>query len=219
MGILEVISLSLIELYQSFIATSHPYVASLFNLLFLVLLVVIYSVFVWKFYRFIATKNLIELDLSRYNKLEHPTAAKALAFIFYFVEYLLILPFLIFFWFAAFTFFLIILTDNLDVKTLLVISATVIAAIRMTAYYREDLSKDVAKMLPFTLLSVSLLNPGFFDVERIIGHITRLPEFFGEITLYLVLIIGIEMILRFFDFIFSLFGLEEEESEEKTAQL
>lgn len=200
----------LIDMYKTFTVASPDYIVSLFNLLFLVLLVVIYSVFIWKFYRFIATKNLIELDLSRYNRLEHPFAAKSLAWVFYFVEYLVILPFLIFFWFIAFTFFLIILTDNLDVKTLLVISATVIAAIRMTAYYKEDLSKDVAKMLPFMLLSVSILNPEFLNIERIIGHINRLPEFFGEIALYLSLIIGIEITLRFFDFLLSLFGLEEE---------
>ena len=208
---LEVISADLVGLYQGFMAASPSYVASFFNLLFLVLLVVVYSIFIWKFYRFISTKNLISLNLSKYNKLQHPTAAKTLAGIFYFLEYILILPFLIFFWFAAFTIFLIILTDNLEVKTLLIISATVIAAIRMTAYYKEDLSKDVAKMLPFTLLSVSILNPGFFNVEKIIGHIADIPTFFGEITLYLFLIIAIEIILRFFDFIFSLFGLEEED--------
>lgn len=214
---LEEISTGLIDVYQGFIAASPPYVANLFNLLFLVLLVFVYSVFVWKFYRFISTKNLLKLDLSQYNKMQHPAAAKTIAWLFYFVEYILILPFLIFFWFVAFTFFLIILTDNLDVKTVLVISATVIVVIRMTAYYKEDLSKDVAKMLPFTLLSVSILNPGFFNVERIITHLTKLPEFFGEITLYLVFIIIIEAVLRFFDFIFSLFGLEEEEATETTS--
>jgi len=189
---------------------SPHYVGSFFNLLFLVLLVVVYSVFVWKFYRFIATKNLLGLNLSQYNRLAHPGAAKTLAGVFYFLEYILILPFLIFFWFMAFTLFLIVLTDNLPVNALLIISAMVITAIRMTAYYREDLSKDVAKMLPFTLLSVSILNPNFFDIERIISHLSKLPEFFGEITLYLALIIVIEITLRFFDFIFSLFGLEEE---------
>jgi hypothetical protein len=207
---LEEVSINLIDLYQAFMDASPHYVGSFFNLLFLVLLVVVYSVFVWKFYRFIATKNLLGLNLSQYNRLAHPGAAKTLAGVFYFLEYILILPFLIFFWFMAFTLFLIVLTDNLPVNALLIISAMVITAIRMTAYYREDLSKDVAKMLPFTLLSVSILNPNFFDIERIISHLSKLPEFFGEITLYLALIIVIEITLRFFDFIFSLFGLEEE---------
>jgi len=210
MGKLEEISIALIDLYRAFISASPSYVANFFNLLFLVLLVVLYSVFIWKFYRFISTKNLLSLNLSRYNKFERPFSAKALAVFFYFIEYILILPFFIMFWFSAFTIFLIILTDSLPVGSLLIISAMVIAAIRMTAYYKEDLSKDVAKMLPFALLSVSILNPEFLNIERIIGNITRLPEFFGEIATYLILIIVIELILRFFDFIFLLFEIEEE---------
>jgi len=210
MGKIEDMSSALIDLYRGFISASPAHVGNFFNLLFLVLIVVLYSVFIWKFYRFIATKNLLSLNLAKYNKLERPFSAKMLAVFFYFLEYIVILPFFILFWFTSFTIFLIVLTDSLPIDSLLIVSAMVIAAIRMTAYYREDLSKDVAKMLPFALLSVSILNPGFLNIERIIGNITLLPAFFSEIATYLVLIIVIELILRFFDFIFSLFELEEE---------
>src|SRR3989339_73649 len=92
------------------------------NLFLLVLLIVIYSIFIWKFYRFISTKNLIELNLSQYNRSEHPVFTKLIAGTLYFVEYIVILPFLIFFWFITFAIFLIFLTEGFDVKAILMIS-------------------------------------------------------------------------------------------------
>jgi len=187
----------------------------LIGLFLLVVLVVIYAVFIWKFYRFIAKKNIIELNLGKYSKAEHPVLAKFVASGLYFIEYIIILPFLIFFWFAIFTLFLIFLTENLEVSTLLLISAVIIAAIRMTSYYSEDLSKEIAKLLPFMLLAISLLSPNFFNLERIFAHFNQIPGFFGSIAYYLVFIIGLEVILRFFDFIFSLFGVGEEAKPEE----
>ena len=105
-------------------------------------------------------------------------------------------------------------------QSLLIISVGIIWAIRMTSYipgYGEDLAKELAKLLPFTLLAISILNPKFFVSERIFSHFSELPEFFGEIIIYSLFIIILEMILRFFDFIFSLFELEEvPETQEKT---
>lgn len=207
------VTTELIGFYQDFIASLPPFAGDFFKFLILVLLVVIYCIFIWKFYKFIAKKNILGLDLNKYNKSTHPFFAKLFAGALYLVEYIIILPFLIFFWFAVFTLFLIFLSE-LEIQTLLIVSATIIAAIRMTAYYKEDLSKDVAKLLPFTLLAVSIITPNFFNVERIFTHFSKLPNFFGNIAYYLIFIIILEIILRFFDFIFSLFGLEEEKIEE-----
>jgi len=199
----------IIGFYQEFIASLPSFVGNFFNFLILVLLVVVYSVFIWKFYKFISKKNILGLDLNKYNKSKHPFFTKLFAGIFYFIEYIIVLPFLIFFWFAVFTLFLMFLTQELEIHTLLIISATIVAAIRMTSYYKEDLSKDIAKLLPFTLLAISILTPNFFNVERIFTHFNELPNFFGNIAYYLLFIIILEIILRFFDFIFSLFGVEE----------
>jgi len=209
----------LIVLYHDFIASLPPFAGNFFNFFILVLLIVIYSIFIWKFYRFIAKKNVLGLDLNKYNKSKHPIFTKLLAGALYFVEYIIILPFLIFFWFAIFTLFLIVLTQNQNVSQVLIISATVIAAIRMTSYYKEGLSQEIAKILPFTLLAISVLNPNFFleaqYIERIISQLSQIPNFFSQIAYYLVFIIILEVILRLFDFIFSLFKLEETPKTEK----
>ena len=105
-----------------------------------------------------------------------------------------------------------LLTDSVGANApsiSLIISATVIAAIRMTCYYHEDLARDIAKLIPFTLLATSLLNPQFFSVTRVFGLFSEMPTLFEEVGIYLFFIILLEVILRAFDFIFSLFQLEE----------
>lgn len=200
----------ILTFYQSSVSVLPSWAQSFLNLFFLALLVLVYSIFIWKFYRFVAKKNLIELNLNKYNKSEHPFFSKVIAGLFYFLEYIIILPFLIFFWFSVFTIFLVVLTQNLEIGTILIISATIIAAVRMCAYYKEDLAKEIAKMLPFMLLAVSFLTPGFFNFERILSHLNILGDFFDNIVIYLSFIIVLEILLRFFDFILALSGLQNE---------
>ena len=200
----------LTEAYNLFVASLPQWAQNFISFFLLALLILIYAVFIWKFYRWISTKNLLELNLNKYNKSQHPTTAKMLAGFFYLLEYIIILPFLIFFWFLIFTVFLLVLTNGLPVGTLLIISATIIAAIRMTAYYNEDLSRDLAKLVPFTLLGVSIINPNFFDVGRIISQISEIPQFFSHIISYLIFIVALEIVLRIFEFAFSIFNLKEE---------
>jgi len=205
----------ILSIYNEFIAILPSSVGQFVNLLILVLMIVIYSILVWKFYKFISKKNPLGLDLNKYNSTQNSFFSRLFQGTLYFVEYILILPFLIFIIFAVFTFFLIILAQNQEISQILIISAAIITAIRMTAYYKENLSQEVAKMLPFTLLAITVLNPNNFSdaqyIERILIHFAQLPGFFSQIFNYLIFIVLIEAVLRFFDFIFSLFNLEEKD--------
>ena len=96
----------ILAFYNLLISALPSWMQTFVGLFLLVLLVVLYSVFVWKFYRFIATKNLFGFNLNQYNKSEHPFFSKLIAGILYLIEYIIILPFLIFFWFTIFTLFL-----------------------------------------------------------------------------------------------------------------
>jgi hypothetical protein len=206
---------SIIELYDTFIISLPEWAQIFVNLFSLIILIFLYAFFVWKFYRFIATKNIFGFDLNKYNKTSHPFLTKLIAGSFYLLEYIIILPFIIFFWFAIFTLFLVLLTDNLEINALLTVAAVIVAVVRLASYYKEDLAKDLAKLLPLTLLAVSLLNQNFFNFEKILNHLSALPSFFGKIIVYLAFIIILEVLLRLFDFIFSLFGLEEMEEKVK----
>jgi len=206
---------SIVEAYNLFILSLPTWAQNFVSLFFLIALVFLYSFFIWKFYRFIAKKNILGLDLNKYNKSNHPFITKLFAGGFYFLEYIIILPFIIFFWFGVFTLFLILLTENLEVGSLLTISAVIVAVIRLSCYYKEDLAKDLAKLIPFTLLAVSLLSQDFFNFGRILNNFSLIPSFFDKILIYLIFIMILEVVLRFFDFIFSLFSLEKVEEKVK----
>ena len=200
--------------YNGFLSLLSPFFQTFFNFFFLALLIFLYSTFIWKLHIFISKKNILSLDLNKYNTVEHPTVAKVVAGGLYFLEYIIILPFLIFFWFSIFGISLTIFTD-LEIGTILVTSTVIVAAIRITSYSNEVIAKEVAKLLPLNLLAISLLVPGFFEFERILNNLNQIPDFLSQILSYLGFIILLEVILRFFDFIFSIFGLEGEEITKK----
>jgi len=91
MGGVENLGIQLFEFYQEFIASLPPFAGNFFNFLILVLLVVIYSIFIWKFYKFIAKKNILGLDLNKYNKSTHPFFTKLLASISIPLKYMVLL--------------------------------------------------------------------------------------------------------------------------------
>ena len=177
------------------------------------MLVFFYVLFIWKVHEFISKKNILELNLHKYNTSENSASTKFLAVGFYFLEYIIILPFLIFFWFVVFTLLLMLLSSGQEVSQILVISAVVVAVIRMTAYYNETLSKEIAKIFPFTLLAVFALELSTFIqseyIQTIIMRLTQIPSFFSQVFSYLIFILLLEMTLRFFEFIFSFFDIDE----------
>lgn len=212
MGVKDLI-LELNKNYQDFLLYLPEGLRIFVNLFLVVLLIVIYSIFVWKFHRFIAHKNILELNLNQYNRSRHPTLFKFLAAMLFFIEYILILPVLIFIWFIVFSIFLIVLSENTSISSILLIAAAIVASIRMASYYKHELALEIAKLIPLVLLATFLLNAKFFPIERIINHLTNLTMVFNQVIYYLLFIIFLEIILRFFDFLFSLIGFNDDEDE------
>ena len=211
------IGASLLAAYQSVINILPAWAQSLVGLFLLVVLIVVYAIIIWNGYRYIARKDPLGLNLSKYNTSQDSFFAKLVAGSLYFLEYILIAPIIIFISLAIFTILLTFLTENLTAGEILLIAAAIIGAIRLTAYYKEELAKEIAKFIPFTLLAVSLLNPSFFDISRIFGTFSQLPALFNKAGIYLIFIILLEIVLILFDFIFSLFGIEEtDETAENT---
>ena len=196
--------------YSEITGTFSSEFTSLINVFIFAILIALYSVFTWKFYRYISKKDLIGLNLQQYNRTTHPFFNKLVAALFYLIEYLIILPFLIFFWFAILALIILVLSEELTASQVIIISAAIVGAIRMLAYYEEDLSKDLAKIFPFTILVIFIINPSFFSLDRVLENLRAIPTFLGNIVLFLVLIVGVELILRVIDLILNLFKSEEE---------
>ncbi len=216
-----------VQEYGNFISALPPLLQNFLSLFLLVLMIVIYSIFIWKFYKFIGTKNIFKFNLNKYNKAANPFWTKVIAAGFYLIEYILLIPFIIFFWYAIFTFFLILFVEEAvatnTVNHILFISAVAIAAIRMCSYipkYGENLAKELAKILPFSFLAVSVLNPTLFTniMGRVSSRFSEISSFFEGIIAYLLFIILLEIILRFFEFIFNIFEIAEIETPKETEE-
>ena len=182
----------------------------LINVFIFTLLISFYSIFTWKFYRFLSKKDLIELNLSQYNRTLHPILNKFFAVILYIIEYIVILPFIIFFWFAILALLILILSNELAISQVILAAAAIVASIRILAYYEEDLSRELAKIFPFTALVIFILSPGFFSTERIITNLSEVPHLLGNIIYFLVFIVAIELVLRVIDLFMKLSKNKEE---------
>jgi len=108
----------------------------------------------------------------------------------------LIYPFVAFLFFTGFSMVLMFLTNDSDLGVILSTSFAVIMAIRVIAYYSGDLAKDVAKMLPFALLAIVLINPSTFVIEDMMAKVNSLPEFFTVAVQFIVFIVLAEWIMR-----------------------
>ena len=179
------------------------------------LFIALYSVFIWKFYKFLACKEIIQLNLSQYNYSKHPFLEKFFAGVLYTIEYLIILPFLVLFWFAILSMFLLLLSESKDAQQILLIAAAIIASTRIASYISEDLSKDIAKILPFTVLAMFLLNVDFLDIEGFFEKVSQIPALFNHVLMFIVFIFGIEFILRMVYLSAQFFISEEERVEEE----
>ena len=177
-------------------------------------IITIYSIFVWKFYRFMAKKDVIELNLWRYIKTEENIIRKFIASVFYIVEYIIVIPFLVFFWYAILSLFFLVLAKEQTLANILLIGMSIVAAVRITAYFNEDLSNDIAKLFPLTLLAVFLMTPNFFSVNTLIDRIKEIPDFLYQMAYYIIFVVILEIILRVLAVIKQLFSPPEEDDDE-----
>jgi len=158
--------------------------SSFLPLLYLAISIAIYSILIWHFYRFIARRDIFKLSTKKY--------VRAIAFL----KYGFLFPLVAVGFFAGFALMLLFLAKDLEIATVLSTSFAIIVAIRITAYYNEGLSKDVAKLLPLVLLGVFLVDPSYFRWSDIISKIDSLPEFFTVCIQFILLIMIAEWILR-----------------------
>jgi len=156
-------------------------------LFYLIIMIAIYSIVIYHFYRYVARRDCFKASKRKFTK-----TIGALKYIFLY-------PFVAMIFFMGFSLILISLTkDVYSISEIFSISFALIVAIRITAYYTEDLSKDVAKMLPFAILGVFLVDSTYFSISSVQDRISQLPntENVNAIIVFLILIILVEWILR-----------------------
>lgn len=174
--------------------------------------VALYSIFIFKFYKFLAKKSLFELDLHKYNTSEHPFFKKLVHILLYLLKYAILFPIFSFFWFSVLVVLLAFLSKTATLDTILLTSMALISAVRITAYYDEDLSKDLSKMLPFALLGVFLVDIAFFSVSSSVGLLLGITEKYDSLIYYLVFIVLLEFFLNISSIISGLLSSDESDN-------
>jgi hypothetical protein len=162
----------------------------------------IYSVFIFKFYRFVAKRDIFKFEIEKFDDSNHSGIKKFFHVISYIIKHIFVLPLFIFFWFIVFAVILAFLSKNDSMQIILLISISMVSVIRIMAYYDEDLSKDLAKMLPFALLGVFLVDISYFSLSTSWETIKQLVGLWKIAVYCLVFILVLEFIFRTFKGIF-----------------
>ncbi len=156
----------------------------------------VYAIFVFTFYRFVASRDMFQLDLTKYEHSRFRGLRSMLHLILYVVKYIIIFPIFAFFWFAVMTLILAFLSKGQTFSETLLIALATVSAIRATSYYNEDLSRDLAKILPFAVLGIFLIDASFFTVSESL-EVLKDARFYSEnILYYLTFLIVLEFALR-----------------------
>lgn len=185
--------------------------------LFLISMAIVgYSMFIWFFYKFLAKRDLLKLNLSKYDKDEDANEEKTIAILLYILEFIIIAPVVIFISFVTFAMFFVIFAKEMEVGTIMLICAALISAVRIIAYFKEELAQELAKLVPLTLLVVIIATPNFFDITTTISRISQIPLFFDSAFFYLLFIFIWEILLRLLHFFFLIFGINIDEEKKET---
>ena len=179
----------LFALIQDFARETYP-------TLMAIIAVAVYSGFVFVFYRALAKKDLLKLDLSKYSNDFSGNVKKYLRSVLFVVQYIVIIPVLIAFWTLVLAVILTLLSDSSDHARNALIATSVVGAVRILAYWTEDLSRDVAKMLPFAVLGVFLVGSTSVQWNEFGALMDNLPELARSFFSSLVLLAILEILLR-----------------------
>ena len=191
----------------------------LWPVLVVVLGMVAYAVFVFKFYRFVAARDMFGLDLSKNDQMRDAVAWDLIFLVWYLVRYVVLFPAFAFFWFAVLTLILVFLSEGRELQQILLIAMATVSAIRVSAYYNEELSRDLAKILPFAVLGVFIINTSFFNIQASLDTLAELNTHLDIIVYYLVYLVALEFALRFVFVVFRLIfpGRREPETAQRPA--
>lgn len=169
----------------------------LMGLFLYILFILIYSAFVWKFHKIISKREFSKSIKEKYFSSENPFS-RGFYFIFFIIEYLIILPILSIFWFAIFSILLLILTKTSNINDILLISASVLVSIRIIAYVQEDLARNLSKIFPFSLLAIFFTGISSIRADELMGKVIEIPSLLNNIIPFALFIFITEFILRIF---------------------
>ena len=150
---------------------------SVLDFLLFIIGVAVYSLFVWYFYRFISKRDLLPKFF--YPVFNEKNVSK-IKIVGYSAAYLGVFPLIVFAWFIVLAFFVFLIGKETPFEIALFVSLVIIAVVRILSYYREEASKEVAKMIPYAILSIFLTSLVVFNDPNFLTekHFNLIPTHF-----------------------------------------
>ena len=174
----------------------------LWPVLAVVLGMTVYAVFVFHFYRFVAARDMFQLNLSRSDEARGSLLGDLFRLVWWVVRFVFLYPAFAFFWLAVLTLVLAFLSEDRSLSNILLIAMATVSAIRVAAYYNEDLARDLSKMLPFAVLSFFIVSADSLDAIGSLAALSEVSEHLETIFYYLIFLVALELVLRFLFVIF-----------------
>ena len=196
------------DLFELIIRESYPTLGA-------IIAISVYSVFVFIFYRALAKRDLITLNLNHYSDNLSGRLKKYSRIIFFVLQYIIFVPVLITFWTLILAIILTLLSPDADHSRNALIATSVVGAVRILSYWTEDLSRDVAKMLPFGVLGVFLVGDAQVQISEIEELFNGLNEIATSFISSLFLIAVLESILRSLSAMINIFSLRRKNLRQK----
>ncbi len=111
--------------------------------------------------------------------------------------YLILFPLFSFAFFLLLSAALIFLGGNEQTLSLtFTLAMAVVLAVRVTSYFSEPTSHDVAKMLPLGLLGVMLVRAEVADLQESLARLARVTDYADLVALYFGIVVVVEYLLR-----------------------
>ncbi|MFH1106303.1 MAG: hypothetical protein V1787_00250 [Candidatus Micrarchaeota archaeon] len=117
------------------------------------------------------------------------------------LKYTVLFPAISFLWFAVLASSLFLISRTAELETVFVLAISVVIAVRALAYYKEEISVDLAKMLPLALLGVFIVEPTLYSREIIGARILQLLGAIPQFAAFIAIAIMLEWTLRILDFL------------------
>lgn len=112
-----------------------------------------------------------------------------------FTERALVFPVVSFLYFTVIALALFVMAKSQGVEQILLLSMAIIVGVRVTVYWSEQMSNDLAKLVPLSLLAVILVDPGYITLEAAWARLVYATQLWPLLGRYFLLFIALEGVM------------------------
>lgn len=157
--------------------------------------IAVYGIVVYAYYKHLSKRDVFKFEREkgtsfwvRFKNIIRSTS--------HYLSYIIVYPFITVIWLGIISLLLLVLSKQRPIESVLMLSMSIVFATRIAAYIKEELAMDLAKLIPFGMLGVFLVDPDYFSISVALERIYSIPSHWPLILHSIILIMILEWILR-----------------------